>query len=204
LGVVSSGDASDSGDVVLSATASLDAAPGLPSGTTNVTGNNVTLSSATGEVGTAAAPLVIQASGVVEVAALMDIGLTQAEGDLTVDHIVSTIGNVTVDVPSGAIINASGTAWADEVGDTESQAIWQNLGLTSTSTSTTPSPTAQQAITAFENEVVADYAAYWQLLGNGSVQNGVFTLGPREWRSTLRRPAAPRFRRTPTRCTRTT
>ncbi len=72
-------------------------------------------------------------------------------------------------MPSGAIINASGAAWADEVSDAASKAIWQNLGLTQTSTSTTPSAPRKQAITAFENEVDADYAAYWQLLENGSV-----------------------------------
>ena len=108
LGVASSETSGTYGDVVLSATGSLDPAPGLPSGTVNVTGSNITLNSATGEVGTAAAPLVIQAYGVVDVAALMDIGLTQANGNLDVDQIVSTTGDVTVDVPSGAIINASG------------------------------------------------------------------------------------------------
>ncbi len=33
-----------------------------------------------------------------------------------------------------------------------------------------------QAVTAFENAVDASYTVYWNLLGNGSVVNGVFTL----------------------------
>ena len=34
----------------------------------------------------------------------------------------------------------------------------------------------QQTVTAFENEVNANYTAYWQLIKHGSVVNGVFTL----------------------------
>ena len=55
LGVIDSG-----GDVVLNATGSLSTASGLAGGTVNVTGNNLTLNSATGKVGKAAAPLVIR------------------------------------------------------------------------------------------------------------------------------------------------
>jgi hypothetical protein len=173
LGVIDSG-----GDVVLNATGSLDPASGLPGGTVNVIGNNLTLNSATGEVGTAAAPLVIQASEVVNVTALLDIGLTQPDGSLQVNQIVSTSGNVTIDVPNGSILNDSGTTWSAEVDDDASQAIWQNLGLTTSATSS--SSPVQQAITAFQNEVDATYAAYWQLIDNGSVENGVFTLNSDE------------------------
>ena len=178
--VVSSG-----GDVVLSATGSLDPAPGLPSGTVNVTGNNVTLSSASGEVGTAAAPLVIQASGPVDVAALMDIGLTQADGNLEVDQIVSTTGDVTVDVPSGSIINASSTAWADEVSDAASKAIWQNLGLTK------PGRPCAAGDHRLRERSQRRLRGVLELLENGSVQNGVFTLssaGIGDLRCTGRQP----------------
>jgi len=166
LGTVSAGN----GDVVLSATNSLAVAPGLASGTVNVTGNNITLTSSEGAIGTAAAPLQIQAQGVVNVSALGDIDVTQGDPSLQVGQIVSTSGNVTLNVPSGAIVNASGTTWNDVVGNTQSQQVWQNLSLTN------PSADEQQAVTAFENEVNADYQAYWQLLDNGSVVDGVLTL----------------------------
>ncbi len=171
LGEVSAGNRSTGyGDVVLSATGSLTVAPGLPSGTVNVTGNNIALTSTEGAVGTAAAPLVIQAQGVVNVAALQDIDLTQAGTSLQVGQIVSTTGDVTIDVPSGSIVNASGTTWTDQVDSPQSQQVWTSLGLTA------PAASEQQAITAFQNEVNADYVAYWQLLDNGTVLDGVFTL----------------------------
>ncbi len=171
LGKVSAGKASTGyGDVVLTATNSLAVEPGLSSGTVNVTGNNIALTSTAGAVGTAAAPLLIQAQGVVNVAALEDIDLTQAGTNLQVGQIVSTTGDVTLDVPSGSIVNASGTTWNDEVNDAASQQVWTNLSLTN------PAANEQQAITSFQNEVNADYVAYWQLLDNGSVLDGVFSL----------------------------
>ncbi len=171
LGQVTAGKASTGyGNVVLSATGSLTVAPGLPGGTVNVTGNNIALTSTEGAVGTAIAPLLIQAQGVVNVAALQDIDLTQAGTGLQVGQIVSTTGDVTLNVPSGSIVNASGTTWTDEVDSPQSQQVWTTLGLTN------PAANEQQAITGFENEVNADYVAYWQLLDNGSVLAGVFTL----------------------------
>ncbi len=66
LGVVKANDATGgNGNVVLNATGSLAVAPGLPANTVNVTGNNLTFTSTIGGVGTAAAPLVIHATGIV-------------------------------------------------------------------------------------------------------------------------------------------
>jgi hypothetical protein len=70
----------------------------------------------------------------------------------------------------GQILNANGMTWAGVVSDAQSQQVWQNLGLTN------PTADVQQAVAAFQNEVNAEYSTYWQLLDNGSVQNGVFTL----------------------------
>jgi hypothetical protein len=175
LGTISSGTVSNPGDVVLNASAlatsggSLDIAPGLPSGTVNITGNNLTLSSA-GDIGTAAAPLAIQVYGVVNASALSDIGLNQQSGELEVGQIISTSGDVTIDPSDSPIVSASGTTWASEVDDAQSEQVWQDLSLTN------PSDAIQQTITAFQNQVNATYAAYWQLIENGSVQNGVFVL----------------------------
>jgi hypothetical protein len=165
LGIVNSG-----GDVVLNATGSLDAAPGMPAGTVNITGNNLTLNSATGEVGTPTAPLEIQANGVVNASALLDIGMNQQSGALQVGQIISTSGDVSLDPGDSPIESASTNPWASEVDDAQSQQVWQDLSLTN------PSDAVRQTITAFQNQVTATYAAYWQLIENGSVQNGAFVL----------------------------
>ncbi len=171
LGQVAAGNSSSGyGDVVLGATDSIGAAPGLPSGTVNVTGANVTLTSSDGAIGSSAAPLTIQAQGTVSASALNDIDLIQASGDLHVGQIASTSGNVYLDVPSGSIVDGTGTTWLSQVDGVQSQQIWSNLSLTS------PTAAQNQAVTTFENTVDANYAEYWGLLGNGSVQNGVFTL----------------------------
>src|SRR5262249_34897543 len=115
------------GDVVIHAAGSLDTP--VP-GQMNVSAQNITLTSPTGEVGNAAAPLLIQAGGptgnlgVVNVTALGDIGLTQVQGNFKVDQIVSTQGDVTINVPAGQILNGSGTAWTNVVGGTQSQQVW--------------------------------------------------------------------------------
>src|SRR5262249_16830542 len=124
---------------------------------------------------TAAAPVTLFAEGVVNAAALGDIGLVQGNfvgfgGDLKVGQIVSTQGDVTINVQHGRLLNGSGTAWANVVGGTQSHQAWQDLGLTN------PAGGEQQAVAALENQVNAAYQGYWQLLGNGSVVGGVLTL----------------------------
>jgi hypothetical protein len=93
------------GDVVIKAMDSLDPQSGLPAGTVNISGGDITLSSNTGQVGTAVNPLVIQANsteaenggvegGIVNASAAGDIGLVQSTGDLLVGTIESTSGDV--------------------------------------------------------------------------------------------------------------
>ena len=167
---VAASDSNGQGDVVINATGSLAPAPPPGSGFVNVTGKNITLTSSDGAVGTAAAPLDIQASGVVNVSAFGDIGLNQQGGTLNVGQIISTSGDVTIDPDDSPILNASSGMWSSEVSNAESQQVWQDLGLTN------PTAAMQQTVTAFQNQVDANYMAYWQLLGNGSVTNGVLTL----------------------------
>jgi hypothetical protein len=124
------------GDVVVNATGSL-----VAGSETSIQGNSITLTSTEGAVGTAAAPLLIVPSGVVNAAALQDIGLTTFGAVLKVGEICSTTGDVTLAVPLGSIVNGN-----------------------------------DPAVIAFQNEVNAAYAAYWQLLNSGVVQNGTFTL----------------------------
>ncbi len=157
------------GNVVINATGGLDPAPGLYS---SILANNITLTSATGEVGSAAAPLVLFAEGVVNVTALDDIDLDQdyyvgTGGNLDVGQIVSTNGNVTINVQNGQIFGAAATPLA-QAGAVPSQQLLLDL--------TNPLADENQTVSAFENQVDANYAGYWQLLENGSVQNGALTL----------------------------
>ncbi len=159
------------GDIVINATGGLDQAPGLPGGLVNVSGNKITLTSSEGEIGSAAVPLVIQANGEVNVTALGDIGLTQSSGDLQVGQIASTQGNVSLNAPGGSILNDPVPTWTQLVDNQQSQIVWQTLHLTDSADAQ-----SHQTISAFEHQVNSDYAAYWQLLANGSVLDGVFTL----------------------------
>ena len=156
---------------------------GLAAGTVNVAGDNITLISTStgGEVGNPASPLVIQANsvpaanggvlgGVVNVTAQGNVGLVQNTGDLLVGTIQSTgHGAVAVSAPGGSILNAA-TWVAGGLSLAQAEAEWKALGLTDAAAS-------QQAVTAFENQVNANYQQYWQLLGNGTVQNRSFTVG---------------------------
>ena len=171
---ITSGDTTDGyGDVVITASGDLLPESGLAAGTVNVTGDNITLTSTStgGEVGNPASPLVIQANsvpaanggvlgGVVNVTAQGDVGLVQNSGDLLVGTIQSTgHGAVAVSAPGGSILNAA-TWVAGGLSLAQAEAEWKALGLTDAAAS-------QQSVTAFENEVNANYQQYWQLLGNG-------------------------------------
>ncbi len=182
---VSSGDATDGyGDVVINATGALEPDPGLPAGTENIIGNNITLTSSTGGVGSQAAPLVIAAGsappasgtqgGVVNITAFDDIGIEQVGGDLLVGKIASTAnGNVYLDVPDGQVLNAHGQTAAQALSQTQIQQIAQNLQLTAL---TGAQQSENQTVSAYESSVDGNYQQYWQLLQNGTVQGGTFTL----------------------------
>ena len=178
---ITSGDATDGyGDVSITTNGDLLPQSGLPAGTVNITGGNITLTSTGGEVGNPGSPLVIQANsvpaanggvlgGVVNVTAQGDVGLVQNSGDLLVGTIQSTDhGAVAVSAPGGSILNAA-TWVAGGLSLAQAEADWKALGLTDAAAS-------QQAVTAFENQVNANYQQYWQLLGNGTVQNRSFTV----------------------------
>ncbi len=163
LGNVSS---SGGGDVVIDATGNLTrASAGNP-----ILANNITLASTNGTIGTAAAPLELLADGVVNANADGDINLEQTAGNLEVGQIISKSGDVTIKVDSGQILDANQTTSAQTGSITETNTIAQSLNLTN------PTAAVNQTVTAFDNQVDAHYAGYWQLLDNGSVQNGILTL----------------------------
>ncbi len=197
---VSAGTAgSGYGDVVLSATGDLDPAPGLVAGTINVTGDNITLTSNQGGIGTpptataplATAPLDVSANGTLQAdgatiggtltaSALDDISVEQDTGDLIINTVASATGDVYLDVTNGGILDARSETPAQVLSTTQIEQVWSNLQLRDDDgTSTTPSSAAlsgDQTVAVFENQVDVNYLQYWQLLDNGTVQKGTYTL----------------------------
>ena len=100
------------GNVVIDATGDLTVPHVAPGTQVNVTGNNITINSSAGAVGSRVNPLGIAAygldntglaGGVINVNALDDIGLVRDNGDLLIGGIVSTGGNVSVTASNGSI-----------------------------------------------------------------------------------------------------
>ncbi len=158
IGQVSADDNSGYGPVKIKATGDLNPQPGQPSTHVNVIGSTITLVSTNGGVGTTT-PLVISANGraaLVYVTALNNIDLTQTAGDLQVGQIISTAGNVTLNVPNGSIFGMVALTAAPTV-DPTLAADLKNSAF------------AQTAVANFQNQVDTDYQEYTALLLNGSV-----------------------------------
>ncbi len=172
------------GDVVIRAAGSL--VP-VNTGAPNVTGNNITLASQLGGIGSEAAPLVLAArpgllanglvsGGVVNVSALNDIGITQTGGNLLVGSIGSTAGgNVYVNVPNGTIYGAAGQTAAQALSEDQVRQIWQDLKLTAAYGAESNVGTAPSVV-RFQNQVDSQYQQYWRLRAAGTVVGDSFTL----------------------------
>jgi len=174
--------ASGYGNVVITAAANIAPNLAASTGTVNVTGDNITITSNAGAVGSEAFPLDIaanglddtgRAGGVVTVNALDDIGLVRDNGDLLIGAIVSTGGSVFVTASNGSIYDARGTTSAQALSEAQIQQVWSSLQLTA---SDGAAENANATVTAFENQVDINYLQYWQLISNGTVSNGTLTL----------------------------
>ncbi|WP_210255003.1 hypothetical protein, partial [Methylocapsa sp. S129] len=157
------------GDVVVNAQGSLVASSSMG---LSAAGNNVTLTSANGQIGSAATPLALQtaAGGVLNVSASLGIDLTQPSGDLLVGVIASTNGDVTINVPNGAIYDALSQTQASSLSPGQVSEIAQTLGLIGGTGGDAAAGAA--AITSFQNSVVSDLASYAAFLAKGSVTTG--------------------------------
>ena len=169
LGQLQSGTGNARGNVVLEAADSIVAASGT-SAPSNVFGNNITLTSDHGGIGSEDTPVLVSCQGRLRVNSTADVWVEQSQGDLGVDQILSTGGDVNVSVPQGSLFDA--TAWMINSVPTEvQQQVYQSLGLTD--------PSASQAtVTSFENLAERNYQLYWQLMQYGSFENGAYTLSP--------------------------
>jgi hypothetical protein len=171
------------GDVNVTVAGGLTVAPGFENAT-HVTGNNITLRSADGAIGSILNPLRIQANaatapngsqvgGVVNISAQGDIGVRQLSGNLRVGQIASTSGNVRVDVVSGTLKAANAQTAAQSLSTEQLSAISGKLKLTQADGA---DAAAQASVAAFERSVNETYGLYTSLIRNGTVTNGVFRL----------------------------
>ncbi|WP_336810467.1 leukotoxin LktA family filamentous adhesin [Bosea sp. MMO-172] len=162
------------GDIRVRATGSLDS---VVSGSANVVGRNITLSSETGSVGSIANPLKMRAvatllpngsyvDGVVNVSALGDIGIAQVSGDLRVGEIASEAGNVRIDVNAGRLVSATGQTAAQALSADQLSEVSRSLKLTSADGAEVA---AQASVASFEKQVTQSYGLYIALMRNGSV-----------------------------------
>jgi len=165
------------GDVSITGTGSL---VGIAGNTRDVIGDDVTLISTLGSIGTLATPLNVEthpevlyngslSNGSLNAQALGDVSIDDFGGDVWVGSIVSDTGSVALSAPDGGIYDARLLSPATSLSATQAQAIWSRLQLNS-------SGAAQTIADALQNQVNAAYSDYWQLLSVGSVSNGVFTL----------------------------
>ncbi|WP_210254868.1 hypothetical protein [Methylocapsa sp. S129] len=186
-GVTTYGDVTISalGNLVASTAATHVDGTSIAAGSANITGRNISLSSLTGSVGsgsgTTAAPLVISANttiganselldGVINVAAIGDIALTGITGDFRIGQIASASGDVTINVPNGVILNASGLTSSDALSAAQLSAIETRLNLTN------PNAALTETVAPFEKAVDAAYIAYEALLANATVSGANLTL----------------------------
>ncbi|MET0321015.1 MAG: hypothetical protein ABW069_09875, partial [Duganella sp.] len=164
------------GDVQIAATNSLLA---QNTGATNITGNNITLTSSRGAVGGDGAPMVISAignsgvngalGGVVNVQAHENIDLRQVGGDLLVGQIASNgNGNVSIDVRNGTIYDARGQTAANTLSEAQVKQVWTTLKLTEKLGAETGKAT-DASVVAFEQQVQRDYQKLLDLRGRGAI-----------------------------------
>jgi hypothetical protein len=167
------------GDVVITASGNLLRADQHVDGSAmnatdaNVIGNNITLTSLAGSVGTADVPVVISANstmsagqiagGVVNVAAMGDVALTQQSGDMRLGLVASLSGDVYLNVPQGSLVSANAQTAAAALSPQQVTDFANALHLTDGANIGT------NAIAAFENLVAADLVSYGRLATQGSV-----------------------------------
>ncbi len=150
------------------------------SGSGSVTGDNITLNSSDGGVGTTAQSIVVNANGVIQTGgtiiggavnanALDSIYLSSPNGNLFVGSIASQAGDVTLS-SGGAILDASAETALETLSSTQLQQIWTSLHLI------TDSSQNARTVVPFNNLVANNYQLYWKLIHNGTVNGTTYSL----------------------------
>src|SRR5262249_11290356 len=81
-------------------------------------------------------------------------------------------GDVSVIVTNGGIFNSRGSTPASVLSEDQIKEVWNNLHLLDSSYATSANP----SVASYQNQVNVNYLQYWELLHNGTVQNGTYTL----------------------------
>ncbi len=150
-------------DVTLSGQAGVIAASHYV-GPYQVKGGSITLDGGSGGIGTESRPLEIDSGTTVNdkliAKATGDIYLNEIAGDLHVDQIESTIGDVTLTIMTGGLLDANDFAIRDERTYEELlNGVWSALGLTE---GTGAQAKIDETLTTFAASKTREYQTYWK------------------------------------------
>ena len=137
-------------------------------------GRDVRLTSDSGRIGSAASPLRIDTDavmGVLSAQALDDIHLREVSGDLRVEQVASTVGDVHLSVPGGSLRDANDVEVVDPLQASELLALWDTMRLRENSSKAS----AEQTVRNAEHLVESEYQRYWQLRNVRSDGAGGYT-----------------------------
>ena len=142
--------------------------------TVTLKGRDVRLTSDSGRIGSAASPLRIDTDavmGVLSAQALDDIHLREVSGDLRVEQVASTIGDVHLSVPSGSLRDANDVEVVDPLQAQQLLDLWDTMRLREGSYQ----GSADQTVRNAERLVETEYQRYWQLRNVRSDGAGGYT-----------------------------
>ncbi|MBU0918319.1 MAG: hypothetical protein KKD97_18420 [Gammaproteobacteria bacterium] len=142
--------------------------------TVTLKGRDVRLVSDSGRIGSAASPLRIDTDavmGVLSAQALDDIHLREVSGDLRVEQVASTVGDVHLSVPGGKLIDANDVEVLDPLQAQQLLDLWDTMRLRENSYQGSASQTVRNA----ERLVETEYQRYWQLRNVRSDGAGGYT-----------------------------
>ena len=148
-----------------------------------ISGGSIRLNASS--IGTASSPILLKATsqvlddgslygGIVNALSPGSIYLVEAQGNLRVGSIASQTGVVSLSAPQGSIVNAYDQL-NNITGSSESLTALQINNFLNRF-STTEANNASDTVNAYEGSVDAAYTQYWNLLANGTVSNGVYTV----------------------------
>lgn len=152
-------------------------------------GRDVRLSGDSGRIGSAASPLRIDTDavmGVLSAQALDDIHLREVSGDLRVEQVASTLGDVHLSVPGGSLRDANDVEVVDPLQASELLALWDTMRLREGSYQ----GSADQTVRNAERLVESEYQRYWQLRNVRSDGAGGYTADAFDPAYTFRLSAA--------------
>ncbi|WP_186301646.1 leukotoxin LktA family filamentous adhesin [Denitromonas halophila] len=129
--------------------------------TVTISGYGVNLVSESGDIANSGAPIRIDnlGDGVVSALANGDIVLVETAGDLRAGKIESQTGDVTLDVPTGNLVDANTIEQADDKTAAELLSLWDSMRLRGDPAKAA----ADETVANFEAGVKNDYRAYWDM-----------------------------------------